>query len=138
MKLVEIVRGLMTSDTTVEAAKDFVVSLGKEPVVVNCNIAGFIVNRINEMAFLEAIRLLERGVANAEDIDKAIRLGLGYPMGPLELMDQVSIDVVLNARTGIYNETRDPTHYPPATVQRMVQAGHLGRKTEKGFYNYSA
>jgi len=138
MKLVEIVRGLMTSDTTVGAAKDFVVSLGKEPVVVNCDIAGFIVNRINGMAFLEAIRLLERGVANVEDIDKAMRLGLGHPMGPFELMDLVGLDIVLNARMGIYNETRDPTHFPPATLQRMVKAGRLGRKTKKGFYYYSS
>ena len=137
MKLVEIVRSLMTSDATVEVAKEFVVSLGKDPVVVNCDTAGFIVNRINGMAFLEALRLLERGAASVEDIDKALRLGLGYPMGPFELMDLVGLDVVLNARMGVYNETRDPNHFPPALLQRMVKAGHLGRKTKKGFYDYS-
>jgi len=138
MKLVEIVKGLMTSESTVNTAKDFVVSLGKEPVVVNCDIAGFIVNRINGMAFLEAIRLLERGVANVKDIDKAMRLGLGHPMGPFELMDLVGLDVVLNARMGVYDETRDPAHFPPATLKRMVQSGRLGRKTKKGFYDYSS
>ena len=137
MKLVEIVRGLMTTDNAVEMAKNFVLSLTKEPVVVNYDIAGFIVNRINGMAFLEAISLLERGVANVEDIDKAMRLGLDYPMGPFELMDLVGLDVVLNARMGIYNETRDPTHFPPAILHRMVASGYLGRKTGKGFYEYS-
>lgn len=137
MKLVEIVKGLMTSDKTVALAKDFVLSVGKEPVIVNRDIAGFIVNRINGMAFLEALRLLDREIASTEDIDKAMRLGLGYPMGPFELMDMIGLDIVLNARMGIYNETKDPNHFPPDILRRMVKAGHLGRKTKKGFYNYS-
>lgn len=137
MKLVEIIRGLMTSDATVDTAKNFALSLGKEPVVVNQDIAGFIVNRINGMAFLEALRLLEKGIASVEDIDKAMRLGLGHPMGPFELMDLVGLDIVLNARMGIYNETRNPDHYPPPILRRMVNAGLLGRKAGKGFYDYS-
>jgi 3-hydroxybutyryl-CoA dehydrogenase len=104
---------------------------------VNKDIAGFIVNRINGMAFLEALKLLDRGVASAEDIDKAMRLGLGHPMGPFELMDLVGLDVVLNARMGIYSETRDPNHFPPAILHRLVAAGNLGKKTGKGFYDYS-
>jgi 3-hydroxybutyryl-CoA dehydrogenase len=137
MKLVEIIRGLMTSDAAVDFAKNFALSLGKEPVVVNQDIAGFIVNRINGMAFLEALRLLEKGIASVEDIDKAMRLGLGHPMGPFELMDLVGLDIVLNARLGIYNETRNPVHYPPQILRRMVNAGLLGRKAGKGFYDYS-
>lgn len=136
MRLVEIIMGLMTSDETVAATREFVLSLGKEPVVVKRDIAGFIVNRINAMASLEALRLLDRGIASVEDIDKAMRLGLGHPMGPFELMDLVGLDVVLNARTAIYNETREPSHYPPELLRRLVKAGHLGRKTGKGFYNY--
>jgi 3-hydroxybutyryl-CoA dehydrogenase len=136
MKLIEIVRGILTSDRTVSLAKELADSLGKESVVVNKDTAGFIVNRINGMAFLEALRLLERGVASPEDIDKAMRLGLGHPLGPFELMDMVGLDIVVKARMGIYEETKDPNHYPPVTLRRMVKAGHLGRKTGKGFYEY--
>jgi 3-hydroxybutyryl-CoA dehydrogenase len=136
MKLVEIIKGLATSDGTTEKAKGFVFSIGKEPVIVNRDSAGFIVNRINGMAFLEALKLLEKGVASVEDIDKAMRLGLGNQMGPFELMDLVGLDVVLNARMGIYNETREPAHFPPGILKSMVNAGHLGRKTGRGFYEY--
>jgi len=104
--------------------------------VVNRDSAGFIVNRINGMAFLEALRLLEKGVATVEDIDKAMRLGLGNPMGPFELMDLVGLDVVLSARVNIYNETREPAHFPPVILRNMVKAGYLGRKTGRGFYEY--
>ncbi|WP_300457228.1 3-hydroxyacyl-CoA dehydrogenase family protein [Desulfobacula sp.] len=137
MKLVEIIKSLATSEDTVETARQFVFTLAKEPVVVNRDSAGFIVNRINGMAFLEALRLLEKGVASVEDIDKAIRLGLGNPMGPFELMDLVGLDVVLNARLNIYNETREPAHFPPGILKNMVKAGYLGRKTGKGFYDYT-
>lgn len=136
MRLVEIVRGMATSDETVAVATEFAKRLGKEPVVVNRDTAGFIVNRINGMAFLEAIRLLERGVGSVEDIDKAMKLGLGHPLGPFELMDMVGLDVVAKARLGIYEETRDPNHFPPVTLMRKVKAGHLGRKTGRGFYEY--
>lgn len=136
MKLIEIVRGILTSDHTVSLAKELANSLGKEPIVVNKDTAGFIVNRINGMAILEALRLLEKGVASVEDIDKAMRLGLGNPMGPFEFMDMVGLDIVVKARMGIYEETRDPAHYPPVTLMRKVKAGYLGRKTGKGFYEY--
>lgn len=136
MKLIEVVRGVLTSDSTVAFAKDFSLSLGKEPIVVNKDSAGFIVNRINGMAILEALRLLEKGVASPEDIDKAMRLGLGHPIGPFEFMDMVGLDIVAKARLGIYEETKDPSHYPPVTLMRKVKAGHLGRKSGKGFYEY--
>jgi len=136
MQLVEIVKGVATSEETVNASVALAKSLGKEPVVVNKDTAGFIVNRINGMAFLEAIRLYEKGVASVEDIDKAVKLGLGYPLGPFELMDMVGLDVVEGARKGIYEETREPLHFPPTTLTRLVKAGHLGRKTGKGFYEY--
>jgi 3-hydroxybutyryl-CoA dehydrogenase len=138
MKLVEIIKGLATSSDTVETAREFAFSIGKDPVVVNRDSAGFIVNRINGMAFLEALKLLEKGIASVEDIDKAMRLGLGNAMGPFELMDLVGLDVVLNARMGIYNETREPVHFPPGILRNMVKAGYLGRKTGKGFYDYNA
>lgn len=137
MKLVEIIKGLATSEDVIKTIKDFVLSIAKEPVLVKRDQAGFIVNRINGMAFLEALRLLEKGVASVEDIDKAMRLGLGNPMGPFQLMDLVGLDVVLNARLGIYNETRDPNHFPPNILKNMVKAGYLGRKTGKGFYEYT-
>ena len=137
MKLVEIIRGISTSDETLEKTRRFILSLEKEPVIVNRDTAGFIVNRINGMAFLEALRLVEKGIARAEDVDKAMRLGLGHPMGPFELMDMVGLDVVLKARLGIYNETREPLHYPPGILRRMVSAGYLGRKSGKGFYDYT-
>ncbi|MCP4719592.1 MAG: 3-hydroxyacyl-CoA dehydrogenase family protein [Desulfobacteraceae bacterium] len=136
MKLVEIIKSLATSDDTVEKTRKFAVSIGKDPVVVNRDTAGFLVNRINGMAFLEALKLLEKGVASVEDIDKAMRLGLGNAMGPFELMDLVGLDIVFNARMGIYNETREPNHFPPAILNSMVKAGWLGRKTGKGFYEY--
>jgi 3-hydroxybutyryl-CoA dehydrogenase len=136
MKLVEIIKSLATSDDTVEKAREFAVSIGKDPVIVNRDSAGFIVNRINGMAFLEALKLLEKGIASVEDIDKAMRLGLGNAMGPFELMDLIGLDVVLNARMGIYNETREPHHFPPGILNNMVKAGYLGRKTGKGFYEY--
>lgn len=137
MKLVEVIKSLATSDETIDKARQFAIAIGKEPVVVNRDTAGFIVNRINGMAFLEALKLLEKGVAGVEDIDKAMRLGLGNAMGPFELMDMVGLDVVLNARMGVYNETRDPCHYPPGILKSMVKAGFLGRKTGKGFYEYT-
>jgi 3-hydroxybutyryl-CoA dehydrogenase len=136
MKLIEVVRGILTSDQTVALAREFATSLDKEPIIVQKDTAGFIVNRINGMAILEALRLLEKGVASPEDIDKAMRLGLGHPIGPFEFMDMVGLDIVAKARMGIYEETKDPSHYPPVTLMRKVKAGHLGRKTGKGFYEY--
>jgi 3-hydroxybutyryl-CoA dehydrogenase len=136
MKLVEIIKGFATSDITVNEIYQLILSIGKEPVLVKFDQAGFIVNRINGMSFLEALRLLEKGIASVDDIDKAIRLGLGNPMGPFQLMDLVGLDVVLNARMGIYNETREPCHFPPAILRNMVRAGYLGKKTGKGFYEY--
>ena len=136
MKLVEIVRGLLTSDATVAVCKKFVASLEKESVIVNKDNAGFIVNRVNGAALLEALRVFEAGIASVADIDKAMRLGLGHALGPFELMDLVGLDTVLRVRMQIYDETGDPRYFPPITLRRMVASGHLGRKTKKGFYDY--
>ena len=134
--LVEVVKGLSTSEETIKITRQFITGLGKETILVHKDIAGFVVNRINGMATLEAMRLLEQGVAAAEEIDKAMRLGLGHQMGPFETMDFIGLDVVLNARMAIYNETKNPIHFPPDILRRLVSAGHLGRKTGKGFYEY--
>lgn len=136
MKAVEVIRGIRTSDETMSAAGEFVRSLDKEPIIVNRDIAGFVLNRINLPSTIEAIRLVEAGVATVEDIDKGMRLGFGRPMGPFETGDMVGLDVTFGALTAIYNETRDPRFYPPTLLQRKVKAGHLGKKTGRGWYEY--
>jgi 3-hydroxybutyryl-CoA dehydrogenase len=137
MRLVEVVKGLLTSDETMVVAKDYVLSLGKEPLLVHKDIPGFVVNRINGWIYLEAMRLLEQGVASAEDIDKGMRLGVGHSMGPFETMDMAGLDTILNARMAVYNGTRDQRLFPPDILRRMVSAGLLGRKTGRGFYAYA-
>jgi len=136
MQLVEVVKGLRTSDETMEVARKFVVSIKKEPLMVYKDIPGFVVNRINGWIYLEAMRLLEQGVASVEDIDKGMRLGVGHAMGPFETMDLAGLDAILNARMALYNGTKDPKLFPPDTLRKMVSAGLLGRKTGKGFYEY--
>ncbi len=136
MRLVEIVRGLLTSDETMKITCEFVQSLTKEPLIVHKDIPGFVVNRINLWIYLEAIRLLELGVASVKDIDKALRLGAGYTIGPFEAMDLAGLDAMLNAIMALYKGTRDPKLFPPDTLRKMVSAGFLGRKTGRGFYEY--
>ena len=135
MKLVELVCSLVVSEDVVERAKQFAVSLGKE-VIVSKDTPGFIVNYLQYPFRLNAIRMLEQGMATKEDIDKAAKFGLGHPMGPFELQDLVGLDVTYNAVKAVYDETKDPAMAPPILLKRMVDAGLLGRKTGKGFYEY--
>jgi 3-hydroxybutyryl-CoA dehydrogenase len=135
MQLVEVVRALTTSDTTVAALREFVTKLGKEPVVCK-DTPGFIVNRLMIPIMLESVRALEAGVATVEDIDKAVKLGLRHPMGPFELIDYTGVDINLHVANVFFEEFKDPKWAPPALLKRMVLAGHLGVKTGKGFYEY--
>ena len=135
MKLVEVVRTISTSEETIETVKQFAISLGKTPVLAK-DTAGFIVNFLLIPYLLSAIRLLENSMASREDIDTAMQLGCGYPMGPLTLLDYVGLDTTLWAAEAIYEEYKDPLYAPPALLRRMVLSGMLGRKSGKGFYNY--
>lgn len=137
MKLIEIIRGLKTSDETVEAIKQITIKLGKEPIVVKKDTPGFIVNRILIPALNEAAFLVAEGVAEPEDIDKACMLGLSWPMGPLRLLDYVGIDTTLFIADVMVNETGDPKFRPSALLKQMVRANQLGRKTGRGFYDWT-
>jgi 3-hydroxybutyryl-CoA dehydrogenase len=137
MKLVEIVRALETSDQTIATLQGFAQALGKTPIVAK-DTAGFVVNFLLIPYLLGAIRMYESGVATMEDIDTAMRLGTGYPMGPFTLLDYVGLDTTLFAAEVIYAENPDPAYAPPALLRRMVAAGRLGRKSGRGFYDYSA
>ena len=136
MQLLEIVKTIATSDETLETAKGFGKSLGKTSVIAQ-DVPGFIVNRLMTPFLLDAIRMLEAGVASKEDIDTAINLGLNHPMGPLTLSDLVGLDVVLFIVNAIYEEFKDPRFAAPPLLRKMVTAGWLGRKTGKGFYEYN-
>lgn len=135
MPLVEIVRGLTTSDEVVQSMREFAQSLGKT-VVVAKDTPGFIVNRLLVPYLLDAIRALELGVASREDIDTAVTLGLGHPMGPLTLLDFVGLDTTYYIAEAMYNEFKDPRWAPPPLLKQMVTAGWLGRKSGRGFYEY--
>ncbi len=137
MNMVEIVRGQDTSDETIETAKSFVTSLGKKYCLVQRDVAGFVMNRIGICSSIEAIRILEEGVATVEEIDQGMRMAYGWSMGPLETFDLSGLDVALNAALAIYEETQDPKFLPPVTLRRLVASGNLGRKTGKGFYDYT-
>jgi 3-hydroxybutyryl-CoA dehydrogenase len=136
MKLCEIVRGRLTSDATVDRARNFAESIGKTCVVVNRDVAGFVTTRLISALVIEAARLVETGVASAEDIDLACQLGFGHTMGPLRTMDLTGIDIMRNAALNVYRETGEKTWLPPELVNRMVEAGELGRKSGRGFYVY--
>jgi len=136
MVLCELVRGLRTSDCTLAAARSFAESVGKTCVVVNRDVAGFVTTRLISALVVEAVRLYESGVASAEDIDTACRLGFGHAMGPLATTDLTGVDILRHATSTIYAETGDPKFFPPETLSRMVAAGDLGRKTGRGFYSY--
>jgi len=136
MKLCEVVRGYRTSDETMAVTTEFVAGLGKTVVVVARDVAGFVANRMLLALTVEAVSLLETGVASAEDVDTACRDGFGHKMGPLQTADLAGLDVTLMAIGNIYEDTRDPKFAPPGLLQRMVAAGDLGRKTGRGFYPY--
>jgi 3-hydroxybutyryl-CoA dehydrogenase len=136
MKLCEVVRGYKTSDESIAAARAFAETVGKTVVVVNRDVAGFVTTRLISALAMEAVRLLESGVASAEDIDTACRLGFGHAMGPLETIDLTGVDIMLNAASNVYADTQDETFAPPELLRRMVAAGDLGRKTGRGFYDH--
>jgi 3-hydroxybutyryl-CoA dehydrogenase len=136
MKLVEIVRALQTSDATIETIRAISSRLGKTPVVVK-DAAGFVSNRIVCPMINEAIFALEEGIATKEDIDTVMKLGMNHPMGPLELADFVGLDIVLDVLEVLYEEYHDPKYRASPLLRNMVRAGYLGRKTKKGFYDYS-
>jgi 3-hydroxybutyryl-CoA dehydrogenase len=135
MKLAEIVKTISSSEETIETVKQFALSLGKTPVLAK-DTAGFIVNLLLIPYLLAAIRMLENGMASREDIDTGMKLGCGYPMGPLTLLDYVGLDTTLWAAEAIYEEYKDPFYAPPPLLRRMVQSGMYGRKSGKGFYEY--
>ena len=135
MKLVEIVRTISTSEETIETVRQFAVSLDKTPVLAK-DTAGFIVNFLLIPYLLAAIRMLENGLASRDDIDAAMKLGCGYPMGPFTLLDYVGLDTTMWAAEAIYEEYKDPLYAPPPLLRRMVISGMLGKKSGKGFYDY--
>lgn len=136
MRLCELVRGYKTSDDTLATAREFAESLGKTCIVVNRDVAGFVTTRLISALVVEAVKLYESGVATAEDIDTACRLGFGHAMGPLATADLTGIDVMRDATKNIYLDTQDEKFFPPETLNRMVTAGDLGRKAGHGFYQY--
>ena len=136
MKLIEIIRGAKTSDETVNTLIEVTKKMEKEPVVVKKDCAGFIVNRILVPALNEAISLVWEGIAEPEDIDKAIMLGLNWPMGPLRLVDYLGLDTTLSISEVLKNDL-DPKYSPSPLLRQMVRAGLLGRKAGKGFYDWA-
>jgi len=136
MRIVEIVKGLLTSEETVQTADKLCKTLGKETIRVNRDVAGFALNRINFPCNIEAIKLVEAGVASVEDIDKGMRLGFGRPMGPFETADLAGLDVGFSAMSAVYKETQDEKFHPPMLLQRKVKIGQLGKKTGIGWYRY--
>ena len=135
MKLVEVVRGLSTSDETYQSLMEFSRALGKEPVTAPDK-PGFIVNRLLVPYLLDAIRCYERGLGTVEDIDKGMKLGCGYPMGPLTLLDFVGLDTTYYIANIMFDEYKDPAFAAPPLLKRMVLAGKTGRKAGEGFYKY--
>jgi len=137
MKLVEVIRALTTTDETYRTVFSFAESLGKEPITAPDR-PGFIVNRLLVPYLLDAIRAYENGLGTVEDIDKGMKLGCGYPMGPFTLLDFVGLDTTYYIANIMFEEFREPTYAPPPLLKRMVLAGRLGRKSGRGFYKYPA
>jgi 3-hydroxybutyryl-CoA dehydrogenase len=135
MKLVEVIRSLTTSDETYQALMDFSVKIGKEPITAPDK-PGFIVNRLLVPYLLDAIRCYERGLGTKEDIDNGMKLGCGYPMGPLTLLDFVGLDTTYYIANIMFDEYKEPMFAAPPLLKRMVLAGKHGRKTGEGFYKY--
>jgi 3-hydroxybutyryl-CoA dehydrogenase len=136
MKLLELIRSLQTSDETMELARGIGERLGKTTVVAKDR-AGFIVNYLLTYYLNSAVRMLDEEFATKEDIDTAVKLGLGHPMGPFELLDLIGLDTMMAVADVLYDEFKDPDVAPPPLARRMLHAGLLGRKTGKGFYDYS-
>jgi 3-hydroxybutyryl-CoA dehydrogenase len=137
MRLCELVRGFKTSDETLARAREFAEATGKTCIVVNRDVAGFVTTRLIVALSVEAAKLVESGVASAEDVDIACQLGFGHPMGPLKTMDMTGVDIMVNAARNIYADTQDEKFYPPETLARMVVAGDIGRKSGRGWYPYT-
>jgi 3-hydroxybutyryl-CoA dehydrogenase len=136
MRLCELVRGYKTSDETLAKAKTFAEEVGKTCIVVNRDVAGFVTTRLIVALSIEAARLVESGVATAEDVDVACKLGFGHAMGPLQTMDLTGVDIMVNAAGNIYTDTQDEKFHPTEGLLRMVTAGDLGRKSGRGWYSY--
>jgi 3-hydroxybutyryl-CoA dehydrogenase len=136
MKLVEVARTILTDEVTVKATWAWVEAIGKVPVAAQDS-TGFIVNRLLVPYLLDAIRVYESGLATLEDIDQAMELGCGYPMGPFTLLDLVGLDTTLYVAEVMFEEFREARFAPPPLLKRMVAAGYLGRKSGRGFYDYS-
>ena len=137
MKLVEVVVALDTAQGTVDTAEEFAVEVGKRPIRTKDR-AGFIVNTLLASYLMAAVRMYEEGFASLEDIDTAMKLGCGHPMGPLSLCDFIGLDVMDAVCDSLYDEFKRPEYAAPPLLKRMVVAGHLGRKTARGFYDYGA
>jgi 3-hydroxybutyryl-CoA dehydrogenase len=137
MKLVEVVRTILTDDAAAREATEWVRAVGKVPVQAK-DATAFIVNRLLVPYLLDAIRVYEGGLASLEDIDQAMKLGCGYPMGPFTLLDLVGLDTTMYVAEVMFEEFREPRYAPPPLLKRMVMAGQLGRKTGRGFYTYDA
>jgi len=135
MKLVEVIRALTTSDETYQSLMAFATALGKEPITAPDR-PGFIVNRLLVPYLLDAIRAYEHGLGTLEDIDKGMKLGCGYPMGPFTLLDFVGLDTTYYIANIMFEEFREAAYAPPPLLKRMVLAGYLGRKSGRGFYSY--
>jgi 3-hydroxybutyryl-CoA dehydrogenase len=136
MQAVEVIKGISTNDETARIGKAFAQKIGKEPIMVNRDVAGFVINRINFPSTIEAMKLVEQGVATVEDIDKGLRLASGRKMGIFEIGDMVGLDITYGALMAMFKETGNPRWYPPLLLRRKVKAGHLGRKTGRGWYTY--
>jgi 3-hydroxybutyryl-CoA dehydrogenase len=130
MQAVEVIKGAVTTEETILEGREFVLQIGKEPILVNRDVAGFLINRINYPSTIEAMRMVE-------EIDKGLRLASGRRMGIFETSDLVGLDVTYNALLSMYHETGDPRWFPPMILRRKVKAGELGRKTGRGWYEYN-
>jgi 3-hydroxybutyryl-CoA dehydrogenase len=136
MKLVEVIKALTTTKDTYEALVEYARAIGKEPITAPDR-GGFIVNRLLVPYLLDAVRCLDEGLGTVEDIDKGMKLGCGYPMGPFTLLDFVGLDTTYFIANILFDEFREARFAPPPLLKRMVLAGHLGKKSGRGFYSYS-